>query len=488
MIEIKDVSFSYAGQASGDLENVSLTIQDGECVLLCGRSGCGKTTITRLINGLIPYFYQGNLQGTVLVNGMNMKETPMYQIASKVGSVFQNPKTQFFNVDTDSEIAFGIENQALPVDELEKRVDQTAKDLDIENLRGRNIFKLSGGEKQKIAFASVYAMNPEIYLLDEPSSNLDIQSIEELRKHLKLIKGQGKTVILAEHRIYYLMDLVDKIYYLDNGKIIGVYTPESFKALSEKDRMEMGLRAVELQKIVPCTFRKERNPPILELRNARFRYKGYSVLEHISLQAGYGEIIAVAGKNGTGKTTFSRTLCGVHKDFDGQILWNGKVAAPKQRLEHSYMVMQDVNYELFADSVEAECSFGIKNPDRSLVERTMSELGLLPYRNRHPNTLSGGQKQRTAVAVSMICKKELLVFDEPTSGLDYDSMLQVAALLQKLSKMNKIIFVVTHDFEFLCRTCTRILYFQSNGLKYDIDISEQNRSQIQEIFLGDREV
>ena len=154
-------------------------------------------------------------------------------LTEQVGSVFQNPRTQFFNVDTDSEIAFGIENEALPWEKLHERLDQTTSDLKIASLRGRNIFNLSGGEKQKIAFASVYAMNPEIYLLDEPSSNLDIGTIQELHDHLRLIKSQGKTIIVAEHRLYYLMDLVDRIIYLENGEITGEYTPNQFRMLQK---------------------------------------------------------------------------------------------------------------------------------------------------------------------------------------------------------------------------------------------------------------
>ena len=239
VIEFENVSFSYEGQEHGGLHGISLKIADGECVLFCGRSGCGKTTVTRLVNGLIPQFYQGELQGRVLVDGQEISNLPMYQIAAKVGSVFQNPRTQFFNVDTDSEIAFGIENEARPVKELEERVEQTTKDLHIEKLRNRNIFELSGGEKQKIAFASVYAMNPEIYLLDEPSSNLDMASIQELKEHLRLIKSQGKTILIAEHRLYYLMELADRIVYLEDGEIARIFTPEEFLRLPETEREHM---------------------------------------------------------------------------------------------------------------------------------------------------------------------------------------------------------------------------------------------------------
>lgn len=457
MISLKNVSFQYAGNHAGGLKNIHMEIADGECVLLCGRSGCGKTTVLRLINGLIPDYYDGELSGEVLYQGKNISDMEMYERAKFAGSVFQNPRTQFFNVDTDSEIAFGMENLSLPRQTMLQRMEEVTEKLRLQALRRRSIFELSGGEKQRIAFASVYAMNPEVYLLDEPSSNLDTTSVEELKEQLKVIKEEGKTILISEHRIYYLMDVVDRVIYLDNGEIKAEFTRKEFLALSDKQRIEMGLRTIRKVAIqVKAYAGKALDDRALLFEQVAIR-RGKRVLQqNLNFAVKEGDILGIVGENGAGKTTFLRTVCGLHKEYEGQIRMEGRLVKRKELIRQSYMVMQDVNYELFGDSVGRECHMGMKNAEEELIRQTLQELALEPYKDRHPNTLSGGQKQRVAVAVSRICGKRLLTFDEPTSGLDYDSMIQVAGMIRRLAE-DAMIILVTHDIEFLNTVCTEIL-------------------------------
>lgn len=455
-IRFDNLSFAYDGTGNGKIKNINFFVPPGGCIVLTGRSGCGKTTVTRMLNGLVPEFFSGELTGDVFVDGEKLTDKQLYEIAKKIGSVFQNPKTQFFNTDTDGEIAFGMENSGVPREEIVKRVKKTADDLNITNLLNRSIFSLSGGEKQKIAFASVYAMNPEVYLLDEPSANLDSDAIYALREYIQILKNQGKTIIIAEHRLYYLKDLADEIYYMDTGEIKYKWTQEAFLKLSIDERKQLGLRSLKQEEAKINEKALKSGNADFEIRDFSIGYAKKEVLTGINFKANKGDIIAITGHNGVGKSTLLRTVCGLQKALRGIILWNGEVQNQKKLLKRTYMVMQDVNYQLFADSVEHETCFGIKNPDFEKVEQVLKELDLYELKKKHPNTLSGGQKQRLAVAVSMLCDKDILVFDEPTSGLDLESMRIVSELIKNLANMGKIVFVVTHDFELVSLACTRI--------------------------------
>lgn len=456
MIELTGINFNYKNTQNNSLNNIDLEIKKGEFILVCGASGSGKTSITRVINKLIPDYYEGQLKGNAKINNDLVSDYQMFELSEIVGSVFQNPRTQFFNVDTNSEIVFGLENQGITRDILEKRLTETCRTLDISKLKNRNIFHLSGGEKQKIAFASVYAMNPDIYLLDEPSSNLDIPTIEVLKRHLSVLKSNGKTVVISEHRIYYLMDLVDKIIFMENGQIQKSYSRKDFLNLPEQEVKSMGLRSRSETILDIKDDIGTAEKPYLQVKNLSINRKDKCIISNLNFFAKKGDIVAVLGPNGIGKTTFLRTLCGLHNDYEGDILFDSKKIDIKKRKQKTYMVMQDVNYQLFAESVFSECKLGIKNANDDLIDEILNDFDLDNYKTNHPNTLSGGQKQRLAIAVGLICNKEILILDEPTSGLDYRNMLKTADLLKRYSK-EKVIFIATHDNEFANLICNRVL-------------------------------
>ena len=483
MIQLENVSFSYTGRKNNSVKNVNLNINEGECILICGRSGCGKTTVIRHINKLIPWLHSGDSEGRVYIENENIVDIPMYKISEKVGSVFQNPRSQFFNVDTDSEIAFGLENLSYPQETIVERVEQTYEEMNIKKLRNRSIFELSGGEKQKIAFASAYAMMPEIYVLDEPSSNLDIYAIDELKENIEQLKSQGKTIVIAEHRLYYLKDVADKIVYMEEGKIKKIFTPDEMIKLKNEERENMGLRILNYEDVEQNENNITKCENSLEIKDLCVGYKNKDIINNINLIAHGGEIISIIGHNGAGKSTFLRTLCGLLKKKRGTIKYNGTEIKSKKQLELSYMVMQDVNYQLFAESLEKECTLGLNNIEIDKVWNVLKELNLYEYREMHPATLSGGQKQRLAVAAGIVSGKEILIFDEPTSGLDFDSMKKVSDLMVKLSKMGKIIFVVTHDYEFISLCSTRIIHLDDGQMIEDYELNKETINRLKEFFI-----
>ncbi|KNZ40237.1 ABC transporter ATP-binding protein [Acetobacterium bakii] len=462
MIRLNNISVSYEGGQDNTgnqnaLDKISLTIGKGECVVLCGKSGCGKTTITRLLNGLIPMFYPAELQGEVILKGKNAQDMTIREISQFVGSVFQNPKAQFFNVDTTGELAFGCENQGLSRDTIHGRLEQSIRDFSLEKLINRDIFRLSGGEKQRIACGSIHAMNPDIYVLDEPSSNLDLQSIGQLHSILKQLKSQGKTIIISEHRLHYLKELATRYIFLEDGKILNEYRPEELEAVTEADRQRMGLRTLDFNQI---DSRRVARQPLKEVamgfQQLLVRRNKQTILKMANLQIRKNTVLAIVGENGVGKSSLIACVMGF-LNYRGDIILNGSKKNKRARQAESFLVMQDVNSQLFARTVLDEVLLGVKSRDAKKAHAILDQLGLSDLAQRHPASLSGGQKQRLAIASAIYGQKKYHFFDEPTSGLDRQSMEAFCQLIHENREVVEATVIITHDLELILGCADEVL-------------------------------
>lgn len=495
MIEIQNVTYSYrVTDADGNkllrpgLRGLNLQVQKGEFVVLTGGSGCGKTTVCRLINGLIPHYFEGELEGEVFINETSVSKEPIYDTALFVGSVFQNPRSQFFNVDTTSELAFPAENQGRDPKQILDDIKTAAEQMNLNGLLGRSMFKLSGGEKQRIACGSVSVADPEVIVLDEPTSNLDMDSIEELRQTLELWKAAGKTIIIAEHRLFFLRNLADRVLFFEEGNLIREFSAEEFSTLSASDSAALGLRAVSLDAVcAACAGTKPESELVFE--NVGFTYPdkmhGISIP---SLTLPMQQIIAVIGHNGAGKSTLARTLCGLNKKAKGTVHIKGTAVPAAKMLEHCYMIMQDVNHQLFTESVLEEVLLSIDDSvsdddRRKKADTALSLLDIEAFSDMHPMALSGGQKQRVAIAGGVAADKEIVILDEPTSGLDYRHMMQVADVLRMLKTEGRTVLVITHDFELISACADWILHLEEGVVLDSYPVTEETEKKLRDFFL-----
>jgi energy-coupling factor transporter ATP-binding protein EcfA2 len=466
MIELKNLSFAYEDQIE-ILHSVDVTVEEGEFVVICGKSGCGKSTLLRIINGLIPELYSGELkgQGTVLNQPLLTKEFNSY--VRDIGVVFQNPKTQFFTSDVYSELAFAMENYGIPKVEMLTRLQEITQQLSLEPFLEKSMFHLSGGQKQLIAFASASMLEHRLFLLDEPSSNLDVETIEQLKSYLKFLKAQGMTIIVSEHRLFYLTDLADRYLMMEDGRIVANWTKAELLAKAPAFLQEQGLRALRQPRLARSSKTPENTGAlILECQKLRYHYRKQAAalaIDQLQLSSQY--ITGIIGKNGAGKSTFSKLLSGLIKPKSGRILLNGQELTAKQLLKESFVVMQDVNLQLFFETVEKEITVKAKN--LKAFDKIVQMLHLEPLLDRHPQTLSGGEKQRVAIASALLSGKRIIIFDEPTSGLDLVHMEEVSNTLLWLQQENILVLVITHDKEFLARTCQRVVHIEKGQLKAD---------------------
>lgn len=469
MIVLKDLSFSYENSRAGEyqLKAVDLTVGPGEVVILAGKSGCGKTTLTRVLNGLCPQFYPGRLTGSYCLDGQDALKMPIHQLGAMVGSVFQDPRSQFFTTNTTDEIALGMENIPLQRTVMHERLPDICRELNIERLMDRRIFPLSSGEKQLIAIASVCAMQPRVIVMDEPSANLDSDAMVRLGALIYRLKAAGHTVILSEHRFHYVRDSFDQLVIMENGVISASYGRDEALKLTEGELKAMGLRSFEALAFRAGGAFVPGPAESLQVFGLSCMMEGRQILEDIAFCAQSGKILAIAGTNGAGKSTLCRVITGLYRAM-GTVQMDGEYLKRKQRTKNSFFVQQDSDYQLYAPNALEEFFIGRKEKTRlkeSALER-LRQMGLYDCAGRHPASLSGGQKQRLLLAVAAQSGRRLLVFDEPTSGLDGFNMELTVRLFKSLAGEGRCLLLITHDMDLIARAADSVLYMDSGKIRY----------------------
>ena len=503
MILLKDVSYEWEDGRTA-LKNINLEIKKGEFVLISGKSGSGKSTLGSVMNGLIPHYYKGKMQGEAFASGKDISKLSLHEIGRIVGTVFQDPRSQFFTTTTDEEIAFGLQTICKSRDEIKQRVEEVYAELDIEELKGKSVFELSSGQKQKIAIASIYAMNPKVLILDEPSANLDMKATFDLFLILEKLKKKGTTVVLIEHRLYYVKSLFDRFLLMKDGEITKDLSREEVIYLERAFWDENGLRTLELEeyRISEKKDSYQLNDESISGKGLKFCYPSTTkvgnkqkqyILNHLDFNMECGKAIGLIGLNGTGKTTFARVISGLEKIKEGTI-WAGKDKSlnHKDLMDMSYFVFQDSDYQLFSESVLDEMLLGISSKDKKentqKAQFILNVLGLDKYIDKHPFALSRGEKQRLTIACGMMKQAKIFIYDEPTSGCDKDSMLSVAKLIEEQLKNGTSVLVISHDFEFLANTVSKLWVMGDGKIENVVNMSESNKFLILDKMRGGREL
>lgn len=457
-----EFEFQYSEESTPTLRKVSGNIPAGRCVVLCGGSGCGKSTLLRCINGLIPQFYEGELTGFCRLDGQDTADLSIGEIGELAASVFQDPRSQFFTVNSSNEVAFGLENHGLPQEKIRDRVDEAFRTFHLEHLKNRNVYELSSGERQLISILSAWAMDTDIFLLDEPTANLDFAATQQLRNILLKLKKQGKTLLLSEHRLYYLADIADEYWIMANGEIKHKYTAEKAKALLPLQLHTLCLRTLDLEQITVSerSPQPENMPQALSVSNLRYEYgrKNRAILSDVNFSVCTHEIVGLVGANGCGKTTLGKLIAGLYHSTGGEIFLFGKAQKPKQLQKQVLFIMQEAEFQFFTNSVLHELQYGhkITAEFEKKTETLLKSMDMWECRDRHPFSLSGGQMQRLTLMMAYLSDKPIVILDEPTAGQDAESLKRCAELIREMGK-EKTVLIITHDLELIADACDRCI-------------------------------
>ncbi|RVX38685.1 energy-coupling factor transport system ATP-binding protein [Nonomuraea polychroma] len=461
MISVKGVRWTYAGATTPTLDDLTLEVRHGETVVLCGPSGSGKSTALRLMNGLIPHFHDGELDGAVHLDGQPVADLPLDQVGRRTGTVLQHPRRQFFTDRAESELAFALENFGEPPELIRERVTTTIAEHDLDGLTGLPLQELSGGRQQQVACAAATAHRPALLLFDEPTSNLSAAAIERFTGTLARLRAAGETIVIAEHRLHFLRGLADRVIAMRDGRIDAEWTGEEFAALGDDILRAEGLRSLARPRRPSLPRTHARGPSIdlgaessaipsgsgLALRDIRCAFRGRRVLDIEEAYLPAGAITAITGPNGAGKTTLARILTGLQR-HEGEVLLDGRRLDRTRRQRASAIVMQDVQRQLFTDSVDAELRLDASPPEER-SRALLRDLDLEHLKDRHPLSLSGGQQQRLVVAAARLSGRRVVVFDEPSSGVDRRHLHSITQVMRELADDGAVVLVISHDDDLL---------------------------------------
>ena len=512
IIKFEDVSFNYENSKRKVLNNINLDIKEGDFVVITGPTGAGKTTLCEMMNGIIPNFVKGNLTGKVTVDGMDPTKTQVATMAQSVGLVFQDPNTQLFGMTVEEDIAFGATNLGYDYTECMKRVDRSVQDLNLEALLSRKPMELSGGQKQSVAIAGIYAMLPKIIVCDEPTSMLDPIGKSNIFSLVKDInKKYGITVVLVEHVMSEVVRHADKVIVMDRGSIVlqgsvgevfsqvdklnelGLNVPQSIE-LSMKLK-EAGYvpkvslitddvidQLKDMQPKRPVVSAKKETAAveketIIDVDDLVFSYLGDSnQVDHVDLQFKKGDFVAIIGQNGAGKTTLCRSIIGLLKPTSGTIKVAEIDVSTKTVAELSGTVgycFQNPDEQIFKDSVEDELLFGAENlgrlndSTRERINEIISDVGLDRYRKVWPKYLSKGERQRLTMGSIIAMDPDVVIVDEPTTGQDWRETIWIMDLLKKINDAGKTVIIITHNMEIVCSYCNRALVMRYGKVLLD---------------------
>jgi energy-coupling factor transport system ATP-binding protein len=476
MIDLEHVSYTYPHTAQTALQDLSLSLPGGQCLMITGPSGAGKTTLCLAAAGILHHEYGGKKAGTVTLDGKSVAAyASLSALAAKIGIVFDDPEAQMIFTTVEEEILSALEHRGLEAAVVEERLSSVMKQTYLTELASRSPHNLSGGQKQRVALAATLALGNDVLILDEPTSELDEHATRRIVSILKSLKDQGKTILIVEHKFSHFKEIVDTLVVMENGRISAIGTPDTVLADPRIRKIVLpDFSGIQDGSSRPGTALADAAQPIVEVRNLTYAYGDIRALDSISLSIRPGEFAAIVGENGSGKTTLVKHFNALLTPTSGDVIIRGRNTRQctiTGLAAHVGLVFQNPDHMFFADTVGEEIEFGLKNigiqDGSERVDRALGEVGLNGVKDLYPRWLSRGERQRLAIACVIAMQPGIIVLDEPTTGLDGNEARSVMEILKRLQQKGHTIVIITHNREIAEHCADRVLTMDKGRIVSD---------------------